>query len=72
MIKLQTLEPYVMNKINEYQRIIAKKGFHRMLFFHLVFPLVPPPCPLGFPPSPLSTSFLPSSLSTTDLSSPGA
>ena len=30
MIKLQTLEPYGMNGINEYQRIIAKKGLHRM------------------------------------------
>ena len=30
MIKLQTLESYGMNGINEYQRIIAKKGLHRM------------------------------------------
>ena len=30
MIKLQTLEPYGMNGINEYQRIIAKNGIHRM------------------------------------------
>ena len=31
MIKLQTLEPYGMNGINEYQRIIAKNSLHRML-----------------------------------------
>ena len=30
MIKLQTLEPYGINGINEYQRIIAKNGLHRM------------------------------------------
>ena len=30
MAKLQTLEPYGMNGINEYQRIIAKNGLHRM------------------------------------------
>ena len=30
MIKLQTLEPYGMHGINEYQRIIAKNGLHRM------------------------------------------
>ena len=30
MIKLQTLEPYGMNGINEYQRIIAKNGLHGM------------------------------------------
>ena len=30
MIKLQTLEPYGMNGINEYQRIIATNGLHRM------------------------------------------
>ena len=30
MIKLQTLEPYGMNGINEYQKIIARKGLHRM------------------------------------------
>ena len=30
MIKLQTLEPYGMNEINEYQRIMAKKGLRRM------------------------------------------
>ena len=30
MIKLQSLEPYGMNRINEYQRIIAKNGLHRM------------------------------------------
>ena len=30
MIKLQTLEPYGMNGINEYQRIIAKNGLHKM------------------------------------------
>ena len=30
MIKLQTLEPFGMNGINEYQRIIAKKGLQRM------------------------------------------
>ena len=30
MIKLQTLELYGLNGINEYQRIIAKKGLHRM------------------------------------------
>ena len=30
MIKLQNLEPYRMIGINEYQRIIAKNGLHRM------------------------------------------
>ena len=30
MIKLQTLEPYGMNGLNKYQRIIAKNGLHRM------------------------------------------
>ena len=30
MIKLQTLDPYRMNGIIEYQRVIAKNGLHRM------------------------------------------
>ena len=30
MIMLQTLEPYGMSGIIEYQRIIAKNGLHRM------------------------------------------